>query len=184
VAIQAAALARTGQVLEEMSNRYSVLFASAVPQFQAQLALVARAVAPSSVAIQAAALARTGQVLEEMSNRYSVLFASAVPQIQAQLAALAATLPTEAAGDALTDHEKGISLTRDQRRFLFGWYIYCVVQSLFLLAVLSVMGTNETDSAILGLILSTTGLSGHPIAVKARDAAWQAFDRMYPPEHF
>src|SRR5262249_52624770 len=127
-----------------------------------------------------------------MTSLLSWTGADATPTLMLNAAAsllnwTATALPEESAGllsdsNALSD-ETGISLTRDQKRFLFGWYVYFLAQSLILLAVLKIMSKGENYTAIVGLS-SVTGWSGHPIAIKARDAAWQAFDSMYPPENF
>jgi hypothetical protein len=78
--------------------------------------------------------------------------------------------------------ETAIVLTRDQKRLLFAYYVYCVVLSLILVTVLKVMSRSENDNEILGLTSILTGLSGHKLATVARDAAWQVFDRMSPPD--
>ena len=134
-----------------------------------------------------------------MTSKNQVVQASAAPRINlgvtnaiaAQLAPLAGTIADAAAlaaevaarlseFDALYDEKTGITLTRDQKRTLFANFVYSVVMSLILVAVLNLIDKNESDATVFAVVTTMTGWSVHSIAKVARNAAFRVFDHMNP----
>ena len=136
------------------------------------------------------------KIVKDLNATHAAILRSALPQVsliqsleasgvlqdfiemQARLAAIARTAPP----DSLSDTEFGTTLSRDSERLLFGNFVYCLVLSLVLLAYIRVTGESETDSQIFSLFIFATGLGGHQIAKLAREAAFRAYDFLYPPE--
>jgi hypothetical protein len=83
--------------------------------------------------------------------------------------------------ETLPDTIPGTSLSRAQKRFLFGYFVYSIVLSLCMLAVLRLMEGGEIDAEALTLLTATTGWGGLSIAKAARDVAFRIFDSIYPP---
>lgn len=75
-----------------------------------------------------------------------------------------------------------VPLSRSQLRTLWGWYIYAVVWLLVLKFIVDVMNIDDTVAAILGLMVTMTGVSGNSVASRARTLALRSFDYMFPPE--
>jgi hypothetical protein len=73
-------------------------------------------------------------------------------------------------------------LSRDQVRLLLGWYVYAVTWLLVLKFIVDVMGVSDIAAAILGLMVTMTGVSGNSVASRARTIGLRVFDRMYPPK--
>jgi hypothetical protein len=189
-------LAASG-MLRDFNTSLAASIAGMVPKdVNAGLAASIAGMVPKDVNAGLAESTGVAKIVKDLNATHAAILRSALPQgsliqslaasgvlqdfieMQAQLAAIARTAPS----DSLSDTEFGTTLSRDSERLLFGNFVYCLVLSLVLLAYIRVTGESETDSQIFSLFVFATGLGAHQIAKLAREAAFRAYDFLYPPE--
>ena len=189
-----AAILRSG--LPQVSLMQSLAASGMLRDFNTSLAASIAGMVPKDFNVRLAESMGVAKIVKDLNATHAAILRSGLPQVslmqslaasgmlrdfiemQARLAAIARTAPS----DSLSDTEFGTTLSRESERLLFGNFVYCLVLSLVLLAYIRVTGESETDSQIFSLFVFATGLGAHQIAKLARDAAFRAYDFLYPPE--
>jgi len=186
-----------GNLNQATTAKLAASMAGMIPRdFNARLATSMAGMIPKDFSIGLAESAGVAKIVKDLSETHAGILRSAMPQLslmqslttsgvlrevieeQARLAAIARITPS----DSISNTEFGTTLSRDSERLLFGNFVYCFVLSLVLLAYIRITGENETDSQIISLLTFATGLGARQIAKRAREAAFRAYDFMYPPE--